>query len=250
MSSGNGADPVRTAQRLMRPELPRRFYKEVGVATRPEGETLLLDGRPARTPAKRPLALPSRRLAEAVAEEWRAQEGVIDPAGMPLTRLVNIVIDGVVAEADRVREEVARYAGSDLLCYRASEPEGLVAWQESHWNPLLRWAEEALGAPLRVGEGVAHVSQDAASMAAVRAAIRPLDPYRLAALHVITSLCGSAVIALALLFRRIDADEAWAAAHVDEDWNRANWGEDAEAAARRAFRRTEMDAAVRLLQLL
>ena len=244
------ADPIASAQRLARPELPKRFYKAVGVEHRDEGWAVTLDGRAARTPAKHLLAVPSEALARALCEEWDAQGETVDPARMPLTRIVNVVIDAVVHEPGRVADEVVRYAGSDLLCYRADEPPGLVAAQGAHWDPLLRWAAEGLGARLVCAVGVTHVAQPQAALEAVAEVVQPLDPYRLAAVSVMTTLSGSAVIALAVLFRHVGLEEAWAAAHVDEDWNISQWGEDAEAAARRAFRKAEMDAAARLLTLL
>jgi chaperone required for assembly of F1-ATPase len=235
---------------VMRPELPRRFYAAVSVEPRPEGEALLLDGRPVQTPGKRPVAVPSPALAEAVADEWRAQGERIDPSTMPLTRLVNVALDGVATQTDRVAEEITRYAGSDLVCYRADGPQGLVTRQSQHWDPLIRWAAETLGARLLCVEGVVPVAQSEPALSSIRAHLARLDPFRLAAVHAMTTLTGSAVIALAVLKGRLSPDEAWRAAHVDEDWNIAQWGEDAEAAAARAARRIEMGAAARLLSLL
>lgn len=232
------------------PALPKRFYTEVTVETRPDGETILLDGKTAQTPSRKPFALPSPRLAEAVAAEWRAQRETIDPRSMPLTRLAATAIDGVTPRLDQVRDDIVRYAGSDLICYRAGEPEGLVARQTALWDPLVRWADEALGAPLVVTEGVTHTPQPPEVVDAISSAVHPLDPFRLSAVHVMTSLCGSVVIALAVLFRRLSVDDAWAAAHVDEDWNAMHWGEDAEAAARRSFRKSELESAARLLGLM
>jgi chaperone required for assembly of F1-ATPase len=234
----------------MRPELPRRFYAAVSVELRPEGEAVFLDGRPVHTPVKRLVAVPSRALAEAVADEWRAQGERIDPSTMPLTRLVNIAIDGVATQADRVAEEVTRYAGSDLVCYRAGGPEGLVARQSQHWDPLVRWVAEALGARLFCSEGIVPVAQSETALSSIRAHLARLDPFRLTALHTMTTLTGSAVIALAVLMGRLSPDEAWQAAHVDEDWNIAQWGEDTEAATARIACRIEMGAAARLLLLL
>jgi chaperone required for assembly of F1-ATPase len=203
-----------------------------------------------RTPAKQELAVPTRALAEALAVEWEAQGERIDPATMPLTRLVNSVLDGVTGREAEVRGDVAKYAASDLLCYRAEGPAELVRRQAEAWDPVLAWAREALGARLVLGEGVVPVAQPSAATAAVEGALAELDAFSLAAHYVMTTLTGSALLALAHARGRLTAEEAWAAAHVDEDWQISQWGEDAEAKARRDRRWAEMQAASRLLELL
>jgi chaperone required for assembly of F1-ATPase len=243
-------DPMRAARQARKP-LPKRFYKAASVATAAGGHAVLLDGKAVKTPAKKSLVLPTRALAEAVAAEWAAQEAEIDPARMPLTRLVNVAIDRVAADPAAVADEIARYAGSDLLCYRAADPPGLVVLQGQHWDPIANWAREALGARFVFTEGVTHVAQPEAALAAVRRAIDAhAPPLKLAALASLTALSGSVLIALSLAQGAITSNAAWAAAQVDEDWNIQKWGDDAEAAARRAGRRTEFDAAVRLLTLV
>ena len=253
MSEGGGAreglgrEPKRPAM--------KRFYKTVSVAAAPgdpgqEEHRILLDGRPMRTPAKRVLAVPSRALAEAIAAEWEAQRDHIDPASMPLTRLVNSTIDGVRGREAEVRAEVAKYAASDLVCYRATEPEGLVRRQAELWDPVLAWSREGLGADFRVAEGLMPAAQPEAAREAVARELATRDAFALTALHVMTTLTGSALLALAHAKGRLTAEAAWAAAHVDEDWQIAKWGEDAEAAARRQRRWAEMQAASRLLALL
>jgi chaperone required for assembly of F1-ATPase len=233
-----------------RPGLPRRFYKTVTLAETPEGVRVLLDGRPVRTPAKRELALPTRALAEAVAAEWQAQGDHVDPGSMPLTRLVNSAIDGIAGREDEVRADIAKYAASDLVCYRAEAPVELVARQAAAWDPVLAWARDALGARLGAGQGLVPVRQPEQAVAAVERALAPLDGLALAAHHVMTTLTGSALLALAHGRGRLTAEEAWNAAHIDEDWQISQWGEDAEATARRASRWAEMQAASRLLGLL
>lgn len=243
--------PMQAAQRLMRPELPKRFYERAHVARGEDGRfTVLLDGRMVRTPAKNEIAVPSESLAQALAAEWSAQGSVIDPATMPLTRLVNSAIDGVAREADAVRDEIVKYAGSDLLCYRAEGPERLVALQGEAWDPVLTWAREALGARFVLAEGVVFAAQPQEALDAVRRPIEDIDIFRLAAASTVTTLTGSALLALALLHGRLTAEEAWAAAHVDEDWNIEQWGADEEAAARRDLRYREMAAASRVMALL
>jgi chaperone required for assembly of F1-ATPase len=236
-------NPIATAQRLARPEPPRRFYKTAAAGPHAAGFAVLLDGKAALTPARKPLAVADRRVAEALAAEWEAQGERLDPAAMPLTRIVNAAIDRVAGETDAVRAEIVKYAGTDLICYRAEGPASLVAAQAAAWDPLIAWAQEALGVRLTLAEGIVHVAQDESALVAIDAALQPLDALSLAALSTITALTGSAVIALAVLKGRLKVDEAWAAAHVDEDWQLAHWGTDEAALARRAARRREIDAA-------
>jgi chaperone required for assembly of F1-ATPase len=187
-------------------------------------------------------------LAEALAAEWNAQVELIDPRDMPLTRLANSIIDGVIDAADAVAAEIEKYLASDLLLYRAQGPRGLVERQAQAWDPLLEWARERLGARFVLAEGITFVAQPASALAAARAAI-PSDPWRLGALSAITTLTGSALIGLAVLAGRLAAEAAWAAAHVDEDWNMDFWGRDELALERRAAQFAEMKAAAMVLDL-
>jgi chaperone required for assembly of F1-ATPase len=246
-----GGNPMEAARRGMWPVLPKRFYKNASVEEKEGGFALLLDGKTAKTPAQKRLVLPTRALAEAIAAERSAQESEIDPLRMPLTRLANLAIDRVSEEAASIREEIVRYASSDHVLYRAGEPEGLVALQAVHWDPILEWARSALGARFILAKGVKFVAQPEAALAAVRAEVENWPPpFALAALVSLTSLAGSALIALALARGRLTAVEAWNAAHVDEDWNMRQWGEDAEAVSRRAQRFSEFEAAAKMLALL
>jgi chaperone required for assembly of F1-ATPase len=244
-------NPMKAAQRGMRPPMLKRFYKQATVGETDGGFALLLDGKTAKTPAKKRLVVPGLALAEAIAAEWEVQGSELDPAKMPLTRLANLAIDRVEEEAASIREEIVRYASSDHVLYRAGEPEGLVALQAAHWDPILEWARSALGARFILAEGVNFVAQPEAALAAVRieAGKWPV-PFALAALASLTSLAGSALIALALACGRLSAVEAWNAAHVDEDWNTRQWGEDDEAASRRAQRFSEFEGAAKMLALL
>lgn len=243
------SNPMEAARRAMRPPLRARFYAhatvgEVGAG----GFPVRLDGRPVRTPAGRTLAAPTVALAAALAEEWERQGTHIDPAAMPLTRLVNTVIDGVADAGAAVAEEIGKYLASDLLFYRAEGPAGLVAAQAALWDPVLAWAAEALGARFLLAEGVMFVAQPEPALAAVRAAI-PAGAWQLAAVHALTTLTGSALLALALLKGQLSVEQAWGAAHADEDWNMAQWGRDPLALERRAFRFAEMRAAATVLAL-
>lgn len=240
-------DPAETARRHARQALPKRFYTAVDVAPADGGFAVTLDGKPVRTPARNGLVLPRRSVAEAVAAEWRAQGEFVDPGTMPATRLANSAIDGVAVETAAVADETAHYAGSDLLLYRAEAPERLARRQAEAWDPVVAWAEERFGVRFRLAAGVMPIEQDGAVVRAVRDAM-PEDPFVLAGLNTATSLTGSVLLSFAVLDGRLAADAAWAAAHVDEDWNVELWGEDEEAARRRAFRRAEMDAAVLLMR--
>lgn len=242
-------DPQEAARQSSRAPQRKRFYTAAGAEERPEGFVVTLDGKPIRTPSKRLLAAPRRELAEAMAAEWEAQTEIIDPLSMPLTRLANSTIDGVLDNTEAVADDVAKYFGSDLLFYRAGFPEGLVARQAEYWDPVVRWAADDLGAHFILTEGVMHVAQPERALAAARAAL-PKDPWSIAAIHVLTTLTGSALLALALYYKACDEDRIWAAAHVDEDWNAQQWGEDEEVAARRAMRLRDFRAAARALRLL
>jgi chaperone required for assembly of F1-ATPase len=242
-------DPTEAARRSVRPQLRKRFYERAHVGESGEGGVpILLDGKPVRTPARRALTLPSRALAEAVAAEWEAQTDAIDPARMPLTRLANVVIDAVADKPAPVAEEIAEYLGSDLLCYRADAPAGLVEGQARAWDPVLAWARGQFGARFVLAQGIVYVPQPHEAVAAARAAI-PAEPWRLGAVSSITTLTGSALLALALAQGALAAEAVWAAAHVDEDWQMSQWGRDELALARRAYREAEFQAAVAVLKL-
>ena len=241
-------DPMESARKGGRPTLRKRFYNQAHVGEGgPDGFPVLLDGKPVRTPARRPLAAPTRALAEAIAQEWQAQAALIDPGRMPLTRLANAVIDAVAEQTPAVAEEIAQYLGSDLLCYRAEAPEGLVEKQAQAWDPWLAWARDTLGARFVQIEGVVFAVQPREALDAARAAI-PADIWRLGAVSAITTLTGSALLALALARDAIDKDTAWAAAHVDEDWQMSQWGRDEQALARRVYRFAEFEAAATVLR--
>jgi chaperone required for assembly of F1-ATPase len=243
-------NPMKAAQAAMRPALPKRFYKTAEIEEREGAFQLVLDGRPARTPAKNPIAVPTRALGEALSEEWNRQGAEIDPSAMPVTRIVNSAVDGVAPRREAVIADIAKYAGSDLVCYRADEPERLVADQAAAWDPVLSWARETLGAQFFLSEGIVHVEQPRAAIDAVRARLEETSsPFALAALHVMTTLTGSVLIALAHAAGRLDAHAAWAAAHVDERHQESLWGEDDEALRRRAAREAEFQAASRVYAL-
>ncbi len=241
-------DPVRRAQIQMKRPLPKRFYKEVSTDRTEEGYRILLDGRPVRTPGKKLLAVPAQEIAERLKAEWDGQAEEIDPAKMPVTRLVNTAIDGVADNLDAVFDELVRFAGTDMLCYRADSPAGLIERQRDGWDPVIRWAAEEKGARFILVEGVMHREQPAPAIEAFAAALAAWrDPLALACVHTVTTLTGSALLGLALAEGVIDADKAWTLAHIDEDWQIEHWGTDEEAFRRRELRRRELDIASAVL---
>lgn len=248
------ADPVEMVRRDLKKALPMRFYKEAKADHRNGAYVLLLDGRVAKSPARNPLALPTLAAARRLAEEWQAQRDFIDLAAMPFTRIVNSAIDGMARHLDATVEEIAKYAGSDLVCYRATGPSALAEAQAAAWNRVLAFAREKLGARFICTEGVVFVEQPEPARTAVRetigriAASGPAAPFALAALHVMTTLTGSVLVALAVVYGELTAAEAWAAAHVDEDFEMREWGEDAQALERRARLWLEMEAAADLFE--
>ncbi len=247
---GEPIDPVAMARRDLQKVLPRRFFKEASALEGEGGFALVLDGKSAHTPGRLPIRTPSQALTEALAGEWNAQGAFIDPSSMPLTRIVNSALDGVCREMDEVRAEIVKYAGSDLLCYRAGEPESLVAAQAQAWDPILAWARDDLGARLICAQGVIFAAQPAPAIEAVARVVEDVaSPLALAALSVMTTITGSALLALAVAHGRLTAAQAWASAHVDEDFQIRNWGEDEEAAVRRAKRWLDMEAAAKVYAL-
>ncbi len=211
-------DPMRAAQANMRPATTKRFYGAADIREAADGQHILtLDGRDARTPGGNPLTAKSRALMLKVAAEWERQRGTLDPGEMPLTRLVNSAVDGVAFTMAETRADIVRYAGSDLLCSRAEEPETLAERQRLALDPIIAWAAEALGARFVLISGVTHVEQPPESIAAIRSAVGDFDdPVALAALSAMTTLTGSALLALAVARGRLSPEDAWVAAHVVE----------------------------------
>ncbi len=240
------------------PKLPRRFYKTVSVAAvdanggAGAGFGVLLDGRALRSPAKAQLIMPNEPLAARIAQDWQRQETQIDLAAMPVTRLAYRATDMVQGNEAETRREIVKYAGSDLLCYRADHPQDLVDLQAQIWDPVLDWANEAHGIDLKVATGVTPIRQSDDALGALDSKIAGAyaDPFLLAALHIVTTISGSALLAFAHGEGQLSAGKCWAAAHVDEDWQIEKWGEDDEAVQARAARRSEFDTASDVLKLL
>jgi chaperone required for assembly of F1-ATPase len=246
---GEPLDPMELARRSVRRTLRKRFYETAAVVEENNSFAIALDGKPVRTPARHLLAAPSQALAQAIADEWQAQKEVIDPANMPLTRLANSIIDGVAEKPTEVRDEIVKYLGSDLLFYRADGPEGLTERQARAWDPIVRWAADTLGARFIMVEGVVFAAQPEVAVTAAAKAI-PENIWRLGAVHSIMTLTGSALLALALDHGAITAQDAWKAAHIDEDWQMEQWGRDTVAMERLAHREAEVMAAATVLALV
>ena len=217
----------------------KRFYQDAAVVAGESGFEIRLDGRPVRTPARAQLALPTHRLAEAVAEEWRAQGDVVDPRSMPFTGLANGAIDQIAPNRESFAAGIARYAESDLLCYRAEGPTELVAREAAAWDPLLDWAMARYDVAFRVTQGIIPVAQPDETLARLTAVVTAFDPFTLAGFSTLVTLSGSLVCGLAVVEGGHDADLIWTAAEIDEAWEVEQWGEDKEAAARSAQRRHE-----------
>ncbi|KAA0970854.1 ATPase [Aureimonas fodinaquatilis] len=225
------------------PELPKRFYKTASfVIAEPGRFNILLDERPVRTPARNVLHVTNARVAEKIVQEWNAQEERINPQTMPLTRLANTVIDGVMANPEPVKQDLANYIETDLLFYRAEGPERLIEKQKSGWDPVVKWASDRVGNEFRSTAGVMHISQSDEALAGFwQIADRLDDPFVIAALHQLVTITGSAILGFAVLEGRLSAEAAFELSQIDEDWNIELWGEDEEAADRR--RRRHADAA-------
>jgi chaperone required for assembly of F1-ATPase len=228
----------------------KRFYKVAKVTAADDEFGVQLDGKPLLTPGKRALRVPSRALAEAIAAEWQGQGVTVKPLELPLTRLVSTALDRVEPRSADVIGEIAKYATTDLLCYRADEPRELIERQAQIWQPLLDWTEARFAAPLTVTQGVFPVAQDLATLAAIERAIAAHDSLQLVALHLATTACGSVVLGLALLAERLSPEEAFAAAALDESFQIERWGEDVEQTQRRAALKEDIALAARFAALL
>lgn len=207
----------------------KRFWKETTVGDADGGFQVLLDGRAVKTPAKSSLVVPSRALADAMAAEWDAQEDAVDPNTMPVTRMSNSAIDKVSVQHAAVADMLAAYGNCDLLCYRATSPQELVARQAESWDPILDWAVDSLDVRLEPVAGVMHEEQDARSVRKMSHMVHALSPFQLTAFHDLVSISGSLVLAFAVIQGRLDADAAWQLSRLDELWQEELWGKDEEA---------------------
>lgn len=227
----------------------RRFWQDASVVEGETGFEVRLDDRPVRTPLKALLALPTRRMAEAVAAEWQAQEGVIDPASMPMTRSANAALDKVTPQHTEVAAMLAGYAETDLLCHRADHPQGLIDQQNKGWNPVLAWAADRYGAPLATVQGILPASHPAPSLASFRAVVSGFRPFPMTALHDLVTLSGSLVLGLWVADGAGSAEAAWGLSRIDEEWQISQWGADDEATQAAEIKRAAFLHAARFLDL-
>jgi chaperone required for assembly of F1-ATPase len=227
----------------------KRFWKTVEIVE-DGGLGIALDGRRVKSPARAELAVPTRALAEAIADEWREAGEEIDPRAMPLTGLANAAIDRVVPEAEAFAAGLAKYGETDLLCYRSGSPAELAERQEQEWNPLLAWARRRYDVDFRVTASPTYVPQPPGTVERLAHAVAALDPFRLAGLSPLVTIGGSLVTALAVAEQAVAAEDAWQAVSLDERWQREKWGSDAEAEAALAQRRKDFLAAAKFLRLL
>ncbi len=249
-AEGHRSDGYRAAQKHARQELPKRFYKEAGVTPVEGGFAVVLDGRTTRTPGRVPVVVPVAPLATAMAAEWSVQGERLDPAKMSLIRLINSALESGEAKVPAMRDEIIKHAGNDLLLYRADSPESLVASQEQHWDAALVKLARHFGVSFQPTIGISHQAQPAATLARLAESLREEGLLVITALISITTLTGSGLLAIALLHRLLEPEEVWAAAHVDEDHQAAQWGEVPEATSRRERRKSEFDAAVKVLEMM
>ena len=224
----------------------KRFYKDVSVAPAENGFAVLLDGKAVKTPARNVLTLPTKKLAAAIAAEWRGQGDEVIATTMPLLRLANTVIDGIAANREQVIDAILRFGENDLLCYRAHQPPELVSRQRAGWEPWLDWAHRKHGAQMTVAEGLTHVDQTPEALAALRRALEGLDAFTLGGLHVVASITGSTVLALAVAAGEISGAQAFELSRIDEIYQAEKWGEDTEAVKRATALAHELDKAVEL----
>lgn len=228
----------------------KRFWKEAAATPEAGAWGIALDGKPLRTPARRPLVVPTRALGEAIAQEWNASGETVDPAAMPLTGIANAAIDHIEADPVQFARDLAQYGESDLTCYRAQEPQPLVERQEGSWDTVLAWARRRFGVDFRTTCGVVHVRQPDATLQRLAHAVAALDPFRMAALSPLVTIGGSLVVALAVLEGAMGADAGWDAVSIDDRWQLEQWGADPEAEAALTARRRDFLAAARVPELL
>jgi chaperone required for assembly of F1-ATPase len=227
----------------------KRFYKQVSIAPAEGGFGILLDGKSVKTPARNTLALPTEKLANAVADEWREQGEEVVAASMPLLKLANTAIDGVGVHRDEVIAAILRFGENDLVCYRAEQPPELAARQRAGWDPLLDWVTHRHGARMRVAQGLNHVDQSPEALAALREPLESLDAFALTGLHVAASVTGSLVLGLTVLDEALSSARAFELSRIDEAYQAEKWGQDAEAAKRANALAHELDKAVALIAL-
>ena len=232
-----------------KPKYAKRFYQSVEVTDEAGGFLIRLDGRVLKTPMKAKLQIPTRKLADAIASEWQDQIEFINPHKMLLTKFTNTSIDRVVPRRSEIIAEITEYAGNDLLCYRVESPQELAREQDQAYRPVLDWLHKTHGASLQVTNAITHAQQLPEDLQKIEAVLEEKSAYDLTAIHIMTSLTGSAVLAIAVEAGFITADAAFTAANIEEDWNISHWGQDNEAKMLRQDRQQQFRAVARFLDL-
>ena len=224
----------------------KRFYKTAAAAPSGDRWAVLLDGRTLKTPGKLPLITQSETHAQLIAAEWDAQDDIIRPHLMPVTRLYNVALERTPENREALIAEVRKYAGTDLLCYRADFPRALNALQATRWDEWLKWAR-GHGIDLKTGEGVMAIAQDEAALDATAQMARSFPDLDLTLLAHLNAVYGSAVLALAVMKRALEAEAAYDLSRLDFDFQLEHWGEDEEAKELAELTRTEIAALSQLL---
>lgn len=228
---------------------PKRFWTNATTVARDGGFAVDLDGRAVKTPYKQPLIMPTQAMADRVAAEWQAQGEKIDPTTMPATRAANSAIDKVTPQYADVVAMLASYGESDLLCYRAANPDVLVAAQSQAWDPWLEWSATTLQAHLHVTTGLMPIPQPAESLDRLHAHVGQFDPFALTGFHDLVQLSGSLVLAAAVASDALTPQDAWPLSRIDEDFQISQWGDDEEAAEAAAIKQQAFYDAALFLNL-
>ncbi len=254
MKDNNGAGKIKSGPKFMskadmEKKLMRRFYKDAGIKKAEDGFLIQLDGKTIKTPVKNQLIVQTEPLALAIAEEWEEQKDHIDPESMLLTKLANTAIDRVDGREETIIQEIAAYISSDLLCYRSENPQELFKQQCEAWDPVLAMFDDQFEIKLETVSGIIHVTQPERSIDNAKEHLEAFDIYELSALHNMTSMLGSAVLAIAHAKELMDLENLWKLAHIDEDWQISHWGHDEEAMARRSARYREMRTTSKFIEL-
>ena len=247
----NEADRIQDKIRQERkPEKVKKFYKKASVRGKKAPFSIALDGRVLKTPSKEPLEIPSRALARAVADEWNAQQEFVDLNAMFLTKYASAAQDGTMQRKEAIVDEIVAYASSDLVCYRADTPQGLVDRQTNAWDPVLEWARKTHNLKFICVAGIIYATQPDTTLAQAHKLLMEKDPHTLTGIHHLTNLLGSALLSIAVTEGALSDNDCWNAAHLDEDWNIEQWGTDEDAMERRKVRRTEFDGILRFCELV
>ena len=231
----------------------KRFWDLATVAPEDGGFAVLLDGKKMRIPGGAPLRVASPALADAIAEEWQhaggQKGGEMTLDDVPLTRLAGTAQERIAPDPAPVVDALAKYAETDVLCYRAERPLPLVVRQSREWQPWLDWLDSRHGVRLVPTEGITVIAQDPEALRAVRSVLEASTASVLAGLGLAVPALGSLVLGLALADGALDAHRAHEIAALDELFQAEQWGTDAWALERRRNVERDVLLAARFLEL-